>query len=568
MFKHHVKIILIIALCLVFVPTTIGAVQTESEERVIATAWRFSDVSESHWAWKDGTIAWGIEHGITNGFEDGTFQPQERVTEPQFLAMLLRAFPEVELLDDGTSNKWYAVYYALATEVGWPLLHDTDGEVFNRGDVAVLLAATQGESLALHEAIQYVLDHELARGKTTATIEGYAAADPLTRAEALSLIRNFKEKKGLTLHTIDGEALVEVDDEEAGVGGGGEPVGPGGPDGPGGSDPGDGPLPEPGPIPEPGPSPDPAPSPDPSPDPGPGASDDPADETEAEPERIVNDEFNVRGVMVGQTEDELIALLGEPDRKDPSAYGFTWYIYNKDYSNYAQIGVDGGSVVALFSNVGNWESKGGIELGASEAEFEALYGEPLQYIRKGTTVYAQPELVYFIDGCYVTIYLDAHDGQKIAGVFVIDQETELAHHTYYPAPSEELERAFERQIFDLVNAARVRFGLAVLTWDDKIANTAQKHSQNMAEYDYMDHEDAQGRSPWDRMNRDGISYSWAAENVAAGYTNAIAVHFGWMNSIGHRENIMNGNLTRLGVGVAFGDGSYKLYYTQKFYTPR
>lgn len=144
-----------LALCVLLVFGYAGAVQASESG--------FSDVSESHWAWQNGTISWGIEHNITNGYPNGTFQPNRHVTEPEFLAMLLRAFPSVELPSVAQGETWYAAYYALAEQYHWPVLYDVDGEVFNRGLVAVLLAATQGEQLEYTESIQYVLDHGLAR---------------------------------------------------------------------------------------------------------------------------------------------------------------------------------------------------------------------------------------------------------------------------------------------------------------------------------------------------------------------------------------------------------------------
>lgn len=272
-------------------------------------------------------------------------------------------------------------------------------------------------------------------------------------------------------------------------------------------------------------------------------------------------------MKIGHKVDDVIALLGEPDREDPSIYGFTWYIYNEDYMHYVQVGVDGDEVVALFSNVGNWESQQGMKLGVSHEAFEAAYGKRVEAIMKGNVAYMQSNHVYHIDGSYVTVLVDEHDGDRIAGILIVDEETELGLNGYYAEPSEALELAFERQIFDLANVERVKRSLPAFQWDDKIAGTAKKHSVDMAENGYMDHYNLAGKSPFDRMSDDGISYRTAAENVAAGHTNAIFVHDGWMNSLGHRENILSENTTHLGVGAAFGVKPYTLYYTQKFYTP-
>lgn len=478
-----------LALCLIMVIGHGGVVQ--------ASELKFSDVSESHWAWQNGTVVWGVEHHIAQGYPDGTFQPDRHVMEAEFLAMLLRAFPSIELPSVVDGEPWYAAYYALAEQYDWPVLHDTDGSVFNRGFVAVLLAATQGERLSYTDAIQYVLDHELARGKTTTTIDGYFPEDKLTRAEALSLIKNITDRQ-LNLHSLVRDEQEESDDEQW----------------------------------------------------------------------PISDEFEVRGVMIGKGLDDVIAQLGEPDRKDPSMYGFTWYVYNADYANYVQIGIDNDRVVALYSNVDNWASKQGIKLGSSHKAFEAVYGKRVEVILKGNVNYLQSDWIYFIDGNYVTVFVDEHDDERLAGILIVSEAAELGLEGFYAEPSEALELAFEQQLFDLVNATRSRYGLAAFDWDAAVAVTAKKHSVEMADSGYVGHTNLAGLGPGERMIADGILYRYAAENVAGGHANAMFVHDGLMNSLGHRENILSEKTTRLGVGVAFGEKPYVLYYTQKFYTPR
>jgi uncharacterized protein YkwD len=119
----------------------------------------------------------------------------------------------------------------------------------------------------------------------------------------------------------------------------------------------------------------------------------------------------------------------------------------------------------------------------------------------------------------------------------------------------------ERQVFDLTNQERAANGLQALTWSDDLANVARAHSKDMADNGFFDHNNLKGQSPFDRMQEYGIRYRAAAENIAYGYTSPEAVVEGWMNSPGHRANILNPNLTQLGVGV------YGTYWTQNFCTP-
>ena len=100
-----------------------------------------------------------------------------------------------------------------------------------------------------------------------------------------------------------------------------------------------------------------------------------------------------------------------------------------------------------------------------------------------------------------------------------------------------------------------------------LTRVAQAHSEDMARREYFSHTNPDGRSPFDRMTAAGYKYSLAAENIAAGQTTPHSVIDAWMNSPGHRANILNCGLTEIGVGYATG-GSYRHYWTQAFGTPQ
>ena len=281
-------------------------------------------------------------------------------------------------------------------------------------------------------------------------------------------------------------------------------------------------------------------------------------------------EFSVRGIEIGDSIDSVIEKLGQPQRKDLSKYGFQWYIYNNDYNRYIQVGIDEDRVVGLYTNSKEWNSNKGITYGSSREEVNEVYGKSLKAIKKGNVSYAlnfaKDEIdIFLIEDYYVTIFYDIHKDSTITSIQLIERDTELSV-GYYGEPSEELRESFERQIFDLANSVRVREGFSPLTWDEKISQTSRKHSEDMAKNSYFNHTSLSNKSPFDRMKDDGIKFIAASENIAAGQTSAIFAHEGWMNSIGHRKNILS-KIQRLGVGVYFG-GPYEVYYTQKFYTPR
>lgn len=126
---------------------------------------------------------------------------------------------------------------------------------------------------------------------------------------------------------------------------------------------------------------------------------------------------------------------------------------------------------------------------------------------------------------------------------------------------------FEQQVLTLVNQEREQRGLQPLVWNDQLAQVARAHSKDMSDRNFMSHTNPDGLSPFDRIKNSGIRYSMAAENIAAGQTTPQAVMESWMNSAGHRENILNPNLTELGVGFYQGNSGYRYYWTQCFITP-
>ncbi|HEX5947158.1 MAG TPA: CAP domain-containing protein [Acidimicrobiales bacterium] len=111
-----------------------------------------------------------------------------------------------------------------------------------------------------------------------------------------------------------------------------------------------------------------------------------------------------------------------------------------------------------------------------------------------------------------------------------------------PAPTE------QGQVVDLVNAARAQAGCGALTVDDRLVAAAQGHSDDMAAQGYFSHTSLDGRSFADRVRAAGYP-SPGGENIAQGQRGAEAVHDAWMNSQGHRENILNCSFTTIGVGL-------------------
>ncbi|MFJ7130865.1 CAP domain-containing protein [Streptomyces sp. NPDC098101] len=121
--------------------------------------------------------------------------------------------------------------------------------------------------------------------------------------------------------------------------------------------------------------------------------------------------------------------------------------------------------------------------------------------------------------------------------------------------------AAEAEILRLVNAERATVGCTPVNTDARLASLAGAFSADMAARGFFDHTDPDGDTPWTRAQQAGVS-TLAGENIARGQTDAAAVMKSWMNSDGHRANILNCDFKTMGVGVHFGDGGP--WWTQDF----
>ncbi|MFS1512652.1 stalk domain-containing protein [Chengkuizengella sp. SCS-71B] len=127
---------------------------------------------------------------------------------------------------------------------------------------------------------------------------------------------------------------------------------------------------------------------------------------------------------------------------------------------------------------------------------------------------------------------------------------------------------FEFEVFFLTNEQRVNNKLTPLTLNANISNVANIKSKDMLINQYFDHISPTYGSPFDMMKSFGLNYRAAAENIAAGQNTPEKVVNGWMNSSGHRANILSSNYTQIGVGYYYGSNSnYRHYWTQQFLTP-
>lgn len=291
------------------------------------------------------------------------------------------------------------------------------------------------------------------------------------------------------------------------------------------------------------------------------------------------------GISIGDSVQHVQKLLGPPTRQELSALGYEWYIYKNDIHKYLQVGVANGKVVDLYSN-SPAAALQNIGIGTS---YESLSRkQSLTPIVSFTYSDARVEVsnqvkqkpLALIAGTPVIFYLDQHNQNKVTAIRLLDRlqliqggfyETKWTYQgkapNFDPPPltikqQELVNAAQERQILDLTNVIRYRHKLPTVKWNDYAAKVARSHSNDMESHQYFDHVSATtGLNPFQRLQKAGIRYQMAGENIAAGYPDAIEAVENWMNSLGHRKNILEKGFTELGVGVITD------YYTQNFITP-
>lgn len=290
------------------------------------------------------------------------------------------------------------------------------------------------------------------------------------------------------------------------------------------------------------------------------------------------------GISLGMGQQEVLTALGAPARKEPAQLGYEWWIYNRDLSRYLQIGIMDGKVVDLYSNAPTAQIEG-VGIGTTYQSLSRKYSiQPIvsfSFQQADVQITNQPKdrPLVISQGTPIIFYLDKQNSANVTALRLIDRlallrggffETKWTYQGTAPnfdpprlsiKQQEYVNSAHERQILDLTNVIRYRNKLPALTALDTAANVARLHSKDMEMNQYFDHVSTiTGLDPFERLKQAGVTYKMAGENIAAGFPDAIEAYESWMNSPGHRKNILEKGFRQLGVGV------YLDYYTQDFVT--
>jgi uncharacterized YkwD family protein len=127
-------------------------------------------------------------------------------------------------------------------------------------------------------------------------------------------------------------------------------------------------------------------------------------------------------------------------------------------------------------------------------------------------------------------------------------------------------KEFQKSVVSLVNKERAAAGLSPLTENTELDKIATLKSEDMVKMNYFSHTSPTYGSPFEMLSQFGVGYSAAGENIAYGQATPAEVMNGWMNSPGHKANILNVNFTQIGVGIAKKSNG-QLYWTQTFTRP-
>ena len=285
-------------------------------------------------------------------------------------------------------------------------------------------------------------------------------------------------------------------------------------------------------------------------------------------DKPVKTQVSIHNIELGSPQEKVAAELGEPKSNSMNEYGTEWFTYHDGYQNFVMVSFDEKQTVnAIYTNDDLISSTAGIKYGSLKSTVRETFGEPIKEIRKGLNIYMLQETegfdVFKSGDTYTYVFYDLHQNDKVTAIQLINDSLEKKKTGIYAGGDAKLRNGFELQLFDLTNAARVRHGLSILKWESNVAGTARKHSDDMADNDYFSHENKQGKSPFDRMKDDGVSFRGAGENLAYGQSSSIFAHEGLMNSEGHRENILLDTYSHLGTGVSFNE-KLQPYYTENF----
>lgn len=270
-------------------------------------------------------------------------------------------------------------------------------------------------------------------------------------------------------------------------------------------------------------------------------------------------------IVVGDTASRLTSVMGNPSRKDEADGNFQYYVYNSSSSNFAMVAVSKStSKVVGFFVCSKSLKYAGLDSNTTVSSFRRKYSNAtvLDYIGA--------RQVKDTDG-RATFYFDTNNDDSLYAVSYMSNSISWSNLTTTSST------AVEKEIVDITNAYRARYGVSKLSWNDNVSKIARNYSKRMGDENFFGHESPDGLKLKDRMG--SVPNKACTENLngnlmqkghgSAHLSSSIMNVCSWITSSGYRQNMLNAGYTHAGAGVAGGytSSKYSDYATLIFYTP-
>lgn len=282
---------------------------------------------------------------------------------------------------------------------------------------------------------------------------------------------------------------------------------------------------------------------------------------------------------IGLSQDEVIQVLGEPKDMNLSGYGYTWYSYSNN-QQILEIGIQDGAVVTAFvagtdANMApftflekradvarTYEITKNVKFNKALQNFEFILKED-DFAIKPIVLLNKNELAQLYFDVETDELMGVRYGTK--EVFVMQKPYQMRYTgdlivapELSSAQVEQVNHTRERHIYLYSNFIRQTKAIHSLKLENDLSAVSFLHSQDMEEHAFFSHESPYSGTLKDRLDAAQYRFRLAGENIAANYIDGLDVTIGWLNSPGHRVNLLSKDFNQIGVGVSGA------YYTQNF----
>lgn len=286
--------------------------------------------------------------------------------------------------------------------------------------------------------------------------------------------------------------------------------------------------------------------------------------------------------LIGKGTQAVLEQYGEPARKEPSSFGYQWWVYNKDVATFFMVGVENNVVTQVYI-AGQEIDASPFKVGQKRDEIYRMTiidYEVTANVDDNIFIFSMSEedmqtrLLVKFDGLYAQLYIDRETSEP-QGIRYTNSETLVLHQPYEMSyqgelvrrtpPSsflqQEIDIASGKQLDDLLNVTRIHHALPPLEINKSLEEVAKMHSEDMKIQNFLAHDSPTYGDLKKRLQAQSIDYSEANENLATAYFDAIEAMHGWTNSPEHRKVLLDEQYSSVGSGV------FVNYYTQIYLEP-